>query len=205
MPVNTNAWNRFRYTLYSPFYDWMVRIFSSQRRRSIQLLDPKPNEKVLLVGAGTGMDLEFLPRGLHIIATDLTPAMVQRIAKRATKLNLPVESKVMDGQALQFPDGTFDCVILHLIVAVIPDPYRCVCEAARVLKPGGRVIIFDKFQPDAESPPMLRRMANPIMNLIATNITRQLGPLLTAAGLKVEHEEPAGLGGLFKIVLARKS
>ena len=57
MNLNTNLWNRLRYTLYTPIYDLLVgRIFTSSRRKSIELLHIQPGEKVLLVGAGTGLD-----------------------------------------------------------------------------------------------------------------------------------------------------
>ena len=66
--VNTNRWNRWRYTLYAPIYDWIVRSFNTSRRRSIQLLELKAGEQVLLVGAGTGEDIQFMPEDVQITA-----------------------------------------------------------------------------------------------------------------------------------------
>ena len=137
MPINTNSWNRIRYTLYEPFYDLVAGWFIKQRRRSIALLALKPSEKVLIVGAGTGLDLEFLPRDLFIAANDLTPAMVHQLARRARRLGLEVEARVMDGQNLQYGPEIFDVAILHLILAILPDPVRCIQEVERVLKKGG--------------------------------------------------------------------
>jgi ubiquinone/menaquinone biosynthesis C-methylase UbiE len=90
----------------------------------------------------------------------------------------------MDGHALKFPDASFDAVILHLIVAVIPDPVKCLREAARVLRPGGRAVIFDKFVPDDQRPPLALRLPNPLTSLFGTEITRKLGPLLAESGLQ---------------------
>ena len=78
MKINTNRWNRLRYTLYAPFYD-RVATFGRQRRRSISLLSLQPGERVLVDGAGTGRDLDFIPHGVDAVATDLTPGMVERI------------------------------------------------------------------------------------------------------------------------------
>ena len=78
--VNTNRWNRVRYTLYAPFYDLIVRRIGRGRRRAIELLNVQPGERVLIDGCGTGLDLELLPRGCHITAIDITPAMVEKPA-----------------------------------------------------------------------------------------------------------------------------
>jgi ubiquinone/menaquinone biosynthesis C-methylase UbiE len=204
MSLNTNTWNRIRYTIYQPFYDLIGRWFAVQRRRSIELLNLKPASKVLLVGAGTGLDLEFLPRDLEIVATDITPAMVQTLAARAEKLGLHIQALVMDGQALEYEAESFEGVILHLVLAIIPDPIRCIKEVERVLRKGGRAVIFDKFLPDNQRPSPLRRALNVFTDFAFTNINRQLGPILQTTSLRIIQEETAGFGGLFKIVLVEK-
>ena len=60
--------------------------------------------RVLLVGAGTGLDLPFLPQDIEVHATDLAPAMVKRTAKRAETLHRDVECRVMDAEALNYPE-----------------------------------------------------------------------------------------------------
>jgi phosphatidylethanolamine/phosphatidyl-N-methylethanolamine N-methyltransferase len=200
-----NAWKRISYTLYAPAYNLMVRPFNRMRRRSIQHLALQPGERVLIVGAGTGLDLDYLPGGVEITAIDLTPGMLKRLRRRARRLGLRVEARLMDGQALEFAGASFDAVILHLIVAVIPDPVRCVREAARVLRPGGRAVIMDKFLPDAARTPIMMRLLNPLANCLGTNLTCKLGPILAGSGLEVVRDEPAGLAGYLRIVLARKA
>ena len=202
---NTNRWNRFRYSVWAPVYDLLTAATHSRRRQSVQLLNLQPGERVLLVGAGTGLDLDFIPKGVRVTATDITPAMLARLQRRATRLGLAVEARVMDGQALEFPDGSFDAVILHLIVAVIPDPVRCVREAARVLKPGGRAVIFDKFAPEGAPPPLLMRLFNHVMGFLASEVVRQLGPILAGSGLQIVREAPGGYGGWVRLVLLKKS
>jgi ubiquinone/menaquinone biosynthesis C-methylase UbiE len=200
--VNLITWNRLRYTLWAPLYDFVAR-FGRQRRRSIGLLGLQPGERVLLVGAGTGADLPLIPAGVEVLATDLTPAMLDRARPRVRP---GIELRVMDGQALDLPSDSFDAVILHLILAVIPDPAACLREAARVLKPGGRIALFDKFLPDGARPGLPRRLANAITGTLFTDINRRLGDILKRSGapLRIEHDEPAMLGGAFRIVLLRK-
>lgn len=199
-----NAWKRISYTLFAPIYNLVVWPIRSMRRRSIERLHLNAGERVLIVGAGTGLDLDYLPTGLNITAIDLTPGMLKRLQRRAARLGLQIDSRVMDGQKLDFADGSFDAVILHLILAVIPDPVRCVREVARVLRPGGRAVIMDKFIPDQARTPLILRLLNPIADCLATNITRKLGPILEGSGLEIEQNEPAEFTGYFRIVLVRK-
>jgi phosphatidylethanolamine/phosphatidyl-N-methylethanolamine N-methyltransferase len=203
MPINTLGWNRIRYTLMAPVYD-RVAGFRPQRRRSIELLAPQPGERILVDGCGTGADLAFLPPDVEVVATDLTPAMVERTRRRAEALGQTVDARVMDAQALELADGSFDAVVLHLILAVVPDPVAAIREAARVLRPGGRAVVFDKWVPDEGDASFARRAANLVSRIVATEITRKLGPLVAAAGLVVEQREPADRAGFFSIALLRK-
>ncbi len=202
MSVNTLGWNRVRYTLLAPLYD-RVAGFRPQRRRSLEVLDLQPGEHVLVDGCGTGTDLAFIPAGVQVTATDLTPAMVTRTRHRAAILGRPVDARVMDAQALEFADASFDAVVLHLILAVVPDPVAAIREAARVLRPGGRAVVFDKWVPDDVDPSLGRRAANVVARVVATEITRKLGPLAHAAGLAVEQRESMGRG-FFSIALLRR-
>ena len=80
MTVDGNALNRTRYTLWAPFYDLVVG-FGRQRRRSLGLLDLRLGERLLIVGAGTGLDLPLVAQGIEVMATDLTPAMLARAGR----------------------------------------------------------------------------------------------------------------------------
>ena len=197
-------WYRFCYTLWSPFYDRLVRGFADWRRRSLAMADIQPVDRVLIVGAGTGLDLQFIEPGSRITAIDVTPAMLEKLRQRAKQRGLDVDAQVMDGQSMTFPDGSFDVVILHLILAVIPDPVQCARETARVLKPGGRAVIMDKFIADDRRLPLAFLLANPFLKLLGTNVNRKLGPILADTGLRIERQEPAGFWGFFKILLLRK-
>jgi len=205
---NTTAWNRLRYGAVAPLYDALLAPlqaagFRAARARAFKLMGPEPGRRLLIVGAGTGLDLPHVPEGVEVIATDLSKAMVARIRTRADALGLSVEARVMDGEALELPDASVDHVTLHLILAVLPDAEACAREVARVLKPGGTASIFDKFVPEGQEPSLLRRLLNLPANLLATDLTRRLGPILEAGGLKLRHRE-AALGGLFTVALAER-
>jgi ubiquinone/menaquinone biosynthesis C-methylase UbiE len=204
MNPNTNAWNRLRYGLYAPFYDVVARRLDRGRRRSIDILGLQPGERVLIPGCGTGLDLEHLSPSVRVTAGDLAPAMVRKTQARADALGLDADIRVMDAHALDLPDNSFDAALLHLILAVVPDPEAAIREVARVLRPGGRVGVFDKFLADAAEPSLVRRAASAVANVIATDLNRRLGPLLDASGLVLEREEPILFGGLFRVALIHK-
>jgi phosphatidylethanolamine/phosphatidyl-N-methylethanolamine N-methyltransferase len=115
-----------RYTLLAPVYDVLLRLsgLNTARRRSIDLLELQPAERVLIVGAGTGLDLEHLDVSVRVYASDVTPAMLQRLRRRAVARRMAVEVQIMDGAALAFCDRSFDAVILHLVLAVVPRQSR---------------------------------------------------------------------------------
>lgn len=201
MSLNTNTWNRLRYTLYLPVYDFIAdRIFRKYRKRSVQLLRAKPADAILILGAGTGLDLPYLQGYTNLTAIDITPGMVAKLKQRAHKLNITVDAQVMNGQQLRFADASFDAVILHLVLAVIPDPEACIKEVERVLKPGGTVMVFDKFLPDGQKPSVVRRLLNQVASALFSDINRSIGNIAQHTSLVIELNEPAALGGAFRLV-----
>jgi phosphatidylethanolamine/phosphatidyl-N-methylethanolamine N-methyltransferase len=204
MSFNTNTWNRLRYTLYLPVYDLVAdRIFRNYRKRSITLLQAKPDDAILILGAGTGLDLPCLQGYTNLTAIDITPGMIAKLKQRAEKLGIPVDAYVMNGQQLEFADNSFDAVVLHLILAVIPDPVACIREVERVLKPGGTVVVFDKFLPDGQKPSLLRRLFNQVTSTLFSDINRSIGTIVSHTSLQVELNEPAAFRGTFRIVRLR--
>ncbi len=179
MKINTNRWNKIRYTIYAPFYDTLVGYVANSRKKSIETLEIRPGDKVLLLGAGTGLDLNIIPKGCSITAIDITPAMIHKIKKRNEKLNHDLIALVMDGQKLEFPDNSFDKIILHFVLAVIPNPVNCIKEVERVLKTGGTITVFDKFLPKNRKISFARKVVNPVVNLFFTDIN-VLNPLSVA-------------------------
>lgn len=198
------AWNRIRYSIYAPIYDRVAAVFDAPRRRSIDGLNLRADESVLIIGCGSGRDLLYLPKDVHLTAGDITPAMVRRTKSRAMRLDMHVDAHVFDAASLPFESERFDAVILHLVVAVVPDPDATIREAARVLRPGGRAAVFDKFLQQDRRPSLIRRAANVAARFLFSDINRRAEPLLDAAGFEVTSDiDPVG-GGIFRIIQAHK-
>lgn len=197
-----DQWDRTRWQLYAPVYDWVAKPFERGRVRAIDQLDVEADDRVLILGSGTGSDLEYLPSEATVTAVDITPAMVERTAARADSLERDVNTQVGDAQNLPFDDDAFDVVLLHLVLSVVPDPGAVVTETERVLTPDGRVSVFDKFVPDGTTPSLLRRAANPIARVLFSDLTRRLEPMLSDTVLEIETQEWL-LGDLYTVAVLR--
>ncbi len=202
MSINTHTWNKWRYTLYAPIYNVIKGVFASSRKKSIDQLQGKVGQKVLIVGAGTGLDIPYFPEGMHITATDITPAMVRKIQNDYPQNN--IAAQIMNGLDLQFPDASFDFVVLHLILAVMPNPELCVKEVERVLKPGGKVAVFDKFVPPHTKPTIFRKFGNAITTTLFSDITRDIYEMIKGTSFRVISDTPANYKGVFRVLLLEK-
>lgn len=95
------------------------------------------------VAAGSGaLSIPAARLGARVLATDLSPAMLELLGARAQREGLPIETRVMDGQALELEDGSFDAAGSQFGVMLFPDMPRGIRELARVVKPGGRVLMI---------------------------------------------------------------
>ncbi len=201
--ILSNRWHRIRYGLYAPIYDIAAQPFEQGRRRAIERVDLESDDRILLLGAGTGLDLEYLPAEVAVTAIDLTPAMVRRIQSRADSMNIKVDAQIGDAQSIPFPNETFDAVLLHLILSVVPDPDAVITEAARVLRPDGSISIYDKFI-HGSSPSIWRRGINPIARCLFADLTRSLDSLVAETTLELTTKD-SFLVGIYTVTIAQRS
>ncbi|HEY7551682.1 MAG TPA: class I SAM-dependent methyltransferase [Hyphomicrobiaceae bacterium] len=104
---------------------------------------------VLDVAAGCGgATLALAVQGMRVTAIDASARMVERIAARAAERDLAVDGRTMDGQALQFPDASFDAALSVLGIILFPDARRGLAEMRRVVRPGGAVSVVTWTQPE---------------------------------------------------------
>jgi len=197
---------RYAYTAWAPFYDALLGASAIQaaRSHSLALLDGWAEKNVLIAGIGTGLDIPILPKGAHYTGIDITPAMLDRARRCAQQSGTRIELLTGNAMQLDFADETFDRIILHLILAVVPDPQRALAEAARVLKPGGEILILDKFLRPGQIAP-LRRALNILTRNLATRTDVVFEDILAPCdNLKVIHDQPALFRGWFRHIVLRK-
>lgn len=202
-PYLGNSLLRLSYSFIAPFYDALVeRPMREARKQSLNFLPVEDSEHVLVSGVGTGLDLPMLPILHRYTALDFNAAMLARAKPRGKSLD--INFVLGDSMALPFADAQFDHVVLHLIVAVVPNPERCLSEAARVLKPGGTIILFDKFlQPQQRAP--MRRLFNAITRRFATRMDVVFEEVLRVSPeLEVVQNVPMLAKGWFRGIVLRK-
>jgi ubiquinone/menaquinone biosynthesis C-methylase UbiE len=199
-----NEHNQTIYKLWAPIYDKVMGPFAGKaRQHAIELLKLQPGESVLLSGVGTGLDLPHLRADVKAVGIDLSPAMLRKAQGKANGQGVTLRE--MNAQALDFPDGSFDVVILNLILSVVPDGAAAFREAWRVLCPGGRAVIFDKFAAEGGQISALRRGLGKIISLFGTDPNRRLSKIIgQPPDLTIERNEPSLLHGQYRIVLLSK-
>lgn len=130
-------------------YDEVLPFFSRFGRAVVSAVAPAAGTRMLDIGAGRGALVgPALERGCEVTAIDASPGMVALLTE-----DFPgARARVMDAQALSFPDGGFDLATAAFVVHVLDDPAACVAEAFRVLAPGGRFAVTTGAAPEKDDP-----------------------------------------------------
>ena len=123
--------------------------------RLVELVQPKPSWQALDVATGAGHTAAaFAPHVARVVASDLTPEMLQEAAKLAKAKGFAnMETAPADAEALPFDDASFDLVTCRIAPHHFPDVPTFVAEVWRTLKGGGTFALVDNIAPDAESTP----------------------------------------------------
>jgi phosphatidylethanolamine/phosphatidyl-N-methylethanolamine N-methyltransferase len=138
------------YGRWAPVYDLVFgRVFRQGRREAIAAAD-RIGGRILEVGVGTGISLPGYARTSRLVGIDISEPMLAKARERVIQLGLDhVENiSVMDAEALDFPDESFDVVVAQYVVTAVPNPEQALNEFLRVLKPGGEIIITTRVGAD---------------------------------------------------------
>jgi phosphatidylethanolamine/phosphatidyl-N-methylethanolamine N-methyltransferase len=157
------------YDRWAPIYDLVFGGVFSKGRRAAIIATNNIGGRVLEVGVGTGISLPQYAPNLRIFGTDISEGMLAKAKARVKDLRLKnVEGlAVMDAEKLEFPDNSFDVVMAQYVVTAVPNPEAAMDEFARVLRPGGEIILLSRVSADAGLRRFIEQRLQPVV--------RQLG------------------------------
>ena len=168
-------------------YDKMAKVYDITfgpalhpgRLQAIERMDIQPDERVLEVGVGTGINLSLYPKNCSVVGIDFSSPMLEIARERAARKDVRnVRLLQMDAADLKFADDSFDIVYAPYLISVVPDPVRVAHEMRRVCRPGGRIIVLNHFLS---------------ANAVLSRIERLISPFTIHIGFKADLDLPAFL------------
>jgi len=146
---------------------------------ALETMGIKPEDRILEVGIGTGINAPLYPRNCHVTGVDFSASMLEKARERVERKGLRnVQLFEMDAANLSFPDNSFDIVYAPYVISVVPDPVQVVREMRRVCRPGGKFIVLNHFR----SP-----------NRLLARVERAISPFTVHIGFKSDLDLPGFL------------
>ena len=159
--IYDNTWGR----MFSAFYDRAFEATEEAGLREMRSeLLKRARGRVLELGAGTGLNLELYPReGIDdLILTEPDPHMAKQLRKRMEEVCPGAKMIEAGAENLPFEDGSFDTVVVTLVLCTVPDQTAALAEAKRVLKPEGRFLFLEHVRsPDPDLAKWQDRLEKP--------------------------------------------
>jgi phosphatidylethanolamine/phosphatidyl-N-methylethanolamine N-methyltransferase len=139
------------YARWAPVYDLVFGAVFERGRQAAIIAAERIGGRILEVGVGTGISLPDYARTSRIVGVDLSEPMLRKAQERVVEFGLSnVEAlSVMDAERLAFPDDSFDVVVAQYVVTTVPNPEATLDEFARVLKPGGEIVLVSRVGAEA--------------------------------------------------------
>ena len=193
-----------KYNRIAPIYeliDLPLELFFFREWRKEALSDL--SGKVLEVGVGTGRNLKYYPADCRVIGIDKSEGMLQK-AREKTEGRKNITLYLMDAEHLEFPDNSFDYVVITFVLCTIPDPVKALREMRRVLKPSGELIALEHVHSDYPFIDFIEHLINPILFLLlGDHTTRHTVNNIEKAGFTIKEAKKLAFKDVFRKIRAR--
>jgi ubiquinone/menaquinone biosynthesis C-methylase UbiE len=188
----------------APTYDKSISFFEKiQFGGGREWVCSRASGDVLEVAIGTGRNLPFYPPDVRITGIELSPAMLGIARRRARELGIQAELHEGDAERLAFDDASFDTVVCALSLCTIPNDAKAIGEMARVLKPGGRLLLLDHIGSKWWPVWAVQRLLELATARNGEYMTRRPLPMLPAAGLEVVESEQLKWGSVERVAAVK--
>ncbi len=139
------------YARWAPVYDVVFGAVFERGRHAAIAAAERIGGRILEVGVGTGISLPDYSPSTRLCGVDISEPMLRKAQERVAELGLRnVEGLwVMDAEHLSFPDASFDVVVAQYVITTVPNPETTLDEFARVLKPGGEIVLVSRVGAEA--------------------------------------------------------
>lgn len=196
------------YEVWAKYYDHVYRSMFASTHRVTARAAAACGTRILEVGVGTGLVLRQYPHHVEVFGIDLSQHMLHRAMEKVQRENLShVRLLVlMDACRLGFPDASFDAVTVPFVITLVPDPELALSEIARVLKPGGEIIIASRLGAEGGMQAKFEDLLAPLVKKIGWSSNFKLSRIMAWAHHHGGIELKAVREGLyFKVVRLKKS
>jgi phosphatidylethanolamine/phosphatidyl-N-methylethanolamine N-methyltransferase len=194
------------YARLSPVYDMIFGApLQPGRIAAVRQMAICPGDRVLEVGAGTGINAPLYPQDCHVTAIDLSAPMLDRARRRVARRGLAhVELLEQDAARMTFRNDSFDSVYAPYVMSVVVDPIRVAREMRRVCRPGGRIVILNHFRSTNAVLSRLERATSPLTVHVGFRLDLSLTELLRQADLWPASVERVNFPPMWSLVTCIK-
>lgn len=182
---------------------WAEKIFFGDGR---EWVCSRARGEVLEIAVGSGRNLPFYPKDISLTGIELSPGMLAIARRQAGEIGIEADLRLGDARDLPFPDSSFDTVTATLALCTIPDDRRAVAEAARVLRPGGRLLLLEHVRSPSLPVRLLQQALDPLTVLLEKDhLLREPLQHVESAGLVVGSLERSKLGVVERLAARKPS
>jgi phosphatidylethanolamine/phosphatidyl-N-methylethanolamine N-methyltransferase len=199
------------YDLYGRFYDGAEIVFRKRLSKALAGVPFRDGNRVLDIGVGTGLSLEFYPSNVHVTGIDLSAGMLRQAQRKLEERSVRADCRSEDTQLIQgdalnlpFASNSFDVILLSHVVTTVPDPTRCLNEAFRVARENATIVLVNHFRNPFPVINWVETAIDPICRKLGWRSDLSMEELLRPVGVEGLERARDAKGFIFRIVYLQK-
>ncbi len=195
-----------QYDVWSWFYDRTFgALVGKRQRRAVDQIRPKPGDRILDLGVGTGMTLRHYPKDVKVVGVDLSMGMLKKAARKRDHLKMTHCDLIQcDAMMPPFADESFDHILITHVISVVSNPPLLLEWARRLVKPGGRIVVLNHFQSTKPVIAWFEKVLNPIFLKIGWKSDLPLEDVLRGCEMNVDYIFKISMMDIWRVIVLTK-